>query len=421
MTSLDDILIQLQNPAPEDVDPELDHDDVTKAQLTRVDEEGKPRNDDAIVRSQLRQKAAASLAASDPRYRGKQVSRKSLLAGSDQSEDDQDEEPIGGNTDEEITSEEDAAGNDSEEAYSLEEEDDSEEAYSLEEEEEDKDESSSSEDEDDVDEREEEMDEKDNSGEESLRLEGVVEEEKDDAEKARAVVEQLDLWDIIMEERIKLQKLFSEINRLPEGFSTDSEGHRSSQALLSELSCELCGVGKETSIKRKIEDVENILQNNFEEYQSKRNEYISFWDDRTRLTNKKFKFSSFTSSVVKQVEQILSDKDRLLRRTQVCRDPEATDLKPEEIFDDLDFYQRQLRQLVDSKSEDLTSSAPQSQWLEIQQLKSVKKKKDVDTRASKGRKLRYNVHNKLVNFMTASDDSTWTEDAKNELFKSLFS
>ena len=47
-------------------------------------------------------------------------------------------------------------------------------------------------------------------------------------------------------------------------------------------------------------------------------------------------------------------------------------------------------------------------------------KAKVDTRASKGRKIRYTVHNKMVNFMAPVPSYSWTDGAKNELFKSLF-
>jgi len=45
----------------------------------------------------------------------------------------------------------------------------------------------------------------------------------------------------------------------------------------------------------------------------------------------------------------------------------------------------------------------------------------VDTRASKGRKVRYDIHTKLVNFMApVSQPEQMTDSAKNELFSSLF-
>ncbi|CAK0755430.1 hypothetical protein CCP1ISM_6070001 [Azospirillaceae bacterium] len=48
-----------------------------------------------------------------------------------------------------------------------------------------------------------------------------------------------------------------------------------------------------------------------------------------------------------------------------------------------------------------------------------------DTKASKGRKIRYTVHEKLQNFMAAEGDTgrdtaMWTERGKDEFFGSLF-
>lgn len=46
-------------------------------------------------------------------------------------------------------------------------------------------------------------------------------------------------------------------------------------------------------------------------------------------------------------------------------------------------------------------------------------KKRVDTKASKGRKLRYTVHEKLQNFMAPEDRGTWGERQVDELFGGL--
>ena len=60
------------------------------------------------------------------------------------------------------------------------------------------------------------------------------------------------------------------------------------------------------------------------------------------------------------------------------------------------------------------------QWLQLQKVRAKAKKK-VDTKASKGRKTRYDIYAKLVNFMApVFPISTLTEEAKNELFASLF-
>ena len=55
-----------------------------------------------------------------------------------------------------------------------------------------------------------------------------------------------------------------------------------------------------------------------------------------------------------------------------------------------------------------------------QAAKAAKVKKVVDTRASKGRKLKYTVHEKLQNFMAPEDRGTWDEGQTDELFGSLF-
>jgi len=59
------------------------------------------------------------------------------------------------------------------------------------------------------------------------------------------------------------------------------------------------------------------------------------------------------------------------------------------------------------------------QWLQLQKLRSKMKRK-VDTRSTKGRKLRYTVHTKLMNFMAPNDQSSWSDEAKQDLYNSLF-
>ena len=49
------------------------------------------------------------------------------------------------------------------------------------------------------------------------------------------------------------------------------------------------------------------------------------------------------------------------------------------------------------------------------------KKGKVDTKASKGRKVRYDIHSKLVNFMApVYEAGSWKDEQRNELFGSLF-
>ncbi|GLC43953.1 hypothetical protein PLESTB_000213500 [Pleodorina starrii] len=75
----------------------------------------------------------------------------------------------------------------------------------------------------------------------------------------------------------------------------------------------------------------------------------------------------------------------------------ATDVTEEErdpeTYDDSEFYQQLLKEFLDKGLSDGAAAAP----------KSAKKRKLVDRRASKGRKLRYHVQEKLVAFMAPVD------------------
>lgn len=203
-------------------------------------------------------------------------------------------------------------------------------------------------------------------------------------------------------------------------------------------------------LKRKlsIEEYPDFLAKRHKDFQSVRNNTIQKWNDKTRLASGKMSSKSFSSSdqsVLRQIEQVLADKDRLLKRTQLRRTQYKSLGKNEvneelvennsceelkngtslqnydpEVFDDDDFYHQLLRELIERKSSDLTDPVAISrQWLEIQKLRNKTKKK-VDTKASKGRKIRYDVHKKLVNFMAPYDSTTWPDGSKNDLYSSLF-
>lgn len=51
--------------------------------------------------------------------------------------------------------------------------------------------------------------------------------------------------------------------------------------------------------------------------------------------------------------------------------------------------------------------------------RSTRVKKRVDTKASKGRKMRYTVHEKLMNFMAPEDRGTWGERQRVEFLAGL--
>lgn len=185
----------------------------------------------------------------------------------------------------------------------------------------------------------------------------------------------------------------------------------------------------------KYNDYEKVLQENHDSYKEYRDSVIKKWNDKTRIATGSLSKGS-GQTTLKQIEFAMSDINKLRKKTQLKRseynivgkslsnednDGRRIQEYDPEIYDDDDFYHQLLRDLIEYKSSDVTDPVQLSkQWIQLQNMRRKMKMK-IDTRATKGRRVRYNVHNKLVNFMapiTVYD--TWTDSAKNELYNSLF-
>ncbi|CAL8255374.1 unnamed protein product [Merluccius merluccius] len=340
-----------------------------------------------------------------------------------------------------------------------------------------------------------------------------------EVEKGKAVKNQLMLWDQLLEGRIKLQKALATANQLPqpqtfpefkqrggaEFAGALKNSHKALKALqrsLLELQDQLLHQNPDTrpislgktygavangddedeeeeemevgpaagsgALKRKLDVVQypGFMAKRFADFQPYCNGTLQKWHDKTRLTMGKSSkgFGAFERNIVTQVEQVLLDKERLLRRTQTRRTeyrvlgkketssaapPDEPAAPPEDgkdgeeaasgeeqllkanrhlkdldedIFDDDDFYHQLLRELIERKTSTADPNdqvAMGRQWLAIQKLRS-KIKKRVDTKASKGRKVRFTIHSKLVNFMAPVDHSPMNDESRTELFRCLF-
>lgn len=194
----------------------------------------------------------------------------------------------------------------------------------------------------------------------------------------------------------------------------------------------------EQSIPRKrprYNEYEKILQKDHDYYKEYRDSVIKKWNDKTWITTGALSKGS-SQTTLKQIEFAMSDMSKLRKRTQLKRsdynvvgkslpneDNEGRRIQEYdvEIYDDDDFYHQLLRDLIEYKSSDLTDPIQLSkQWIQLQNMRKKMKRK-IDTRATKGRRVRYNVHNKLINFMAPiTMYDTWTDNAKNELYNSLF-
>ncbi|KAF9425150.1 hypothetical protein BGZ94_007790 [Podila epigama] len=219
--------------------------------------------------------------------------------------------------------------------------------------------------------------------------------------------------------------------------------------------------------KRKLEDLEDEESRNLDDdawqtkawkdieglnegWKSYRDSTLEKWSNKVQIAsgiplNKKFK--ALNQGIMTQISQTLADSQRLLKRTQLKRseyhilgtapevkeddEDDATEKTPEvskldshlsnhdeEIFDDADFYQQLLRELIESRMVDNDDpTAMGMRWAALRQTKQTKKQ--VDTKASKGRRLRYHVHEKLQSFMAPIPAGSWHEEMVEELYSSL--
>lgn len=118
------------------------------------------------------------------------------------------------------------------------------------------------------------------------------------------------------------------------------------------------------------------------------------------------------------------------RSTKRARKQASNGDDDEPIYDDTVFYQTLLRELVEQRmSSDSITNGLDTLHIQLPSRLSLhpvtgmrndkNKRRAVDTRATKGRKMKYDVHEKLQNFMAPEDRGTWTSRARDEFFASL--
>lgn len=251
-------------------------------------------------------------------------------------------------------------------------------------------------------------------------------------QKGLCVQNQLKIWERLLEMRINTQKLTSKVNLLPPPKTlqaTDNEEldavmkeaqERSTKLLQQLLSLQSALTQQNSemrkSVKRKQPPEEeehstapaskrfaSTLQSNFENMRNYRNEVLLKWDDRTKLLTPgaglKRKSMQEDYDIIKKIDSALANREALLEKSQTLKSnqpqPEeqenteaTTGNRQKEVYDDSDFYHQQLRELIEYKASSTSNMGDiAKQFVELQKLRQKMKKK-VDTRASKGRKLR---------------------------------
>jgi len=302
---------------------------------------------------------------------------------------------------------------------------------------------------------------------------------EEDRQKGKAVSRQIALWDALLDARIQMQKVVTAANRLPTGtYLSHLAEHGSAREALQGMFGEAAALTEELfslqegllrdneSIeppprKRRRVDLEQVPSYDYPDhlrdlsaaasalessYHSHLIHTLAKWSAKVQavapsvLLGNKTAFNKDDRSklgAVGMIDDILrTDGNKLLVRTQTRRsnvkrlgsadhrdEPRGADAGDDEekedaeVFDDLDFYQQLLRDVIKAR----TGDVGEQDWMAQQRERKAKKKLKVDTKASKGRKLRYEAHAKLQNFMVPVPvtHGGWHEEQIDGLFSSL--
>ncbi|RSL77542.1 Protein BFR2 [Fusarium floridanum] len=266
-----------------------------------------------------------------------------------------------------------------------------------------------------------------------------------DVNKGLAIREQRKIYDGLLNLRIRLQKAliaantFASIEDSPEPESEPYEAaEEAAIKLLNTISSLKDNFGSSRAgDKRKRElDASMTTQEIWEQMQAEEERAVKVREAGLDKWSRKVQSVDVTRGdalksrketlVTALQEQLLNPDNRLAKRSRVprsCAPAQAAKGVTQDggIYDDADFYQVLLKELVDQRTVDGSSaSAGAVPTVMLTAAKEVKTRKNVDRKASKGRKMRFTVHEKLQNFMAPEDRRAWEQEAIDRFFGTLF-
>lgn len=282
---------------------------------------------------------------------------------------------------------------------------------------------------------------------------------KADAAKGKAVKQQRSIFDALLNTRIRLQKSLIAVNSFssstvekPNPTSEFSIQAAETAALelwnqldtLRQSLREDGSASKKRPLEATLSTPTSALWTHMQTHETRtsphRRAILSKWSTKlqppTQLRPNLSGISSSTQSPLPAlIDQHLSSQNtaRLIARTRIPRScapaplPTSSSLSPtSKIYDDSEFYTLLLRDLVDRRMGDVNTNNSTTTILPLHSVAAAADMKppkrhrpNVDTKASKGRKMRFTVHEKLRDFMVRDDRTTWGEKQVTELFRGL--
>ncbi|XBI62228.1 hypothetical protein VPH35_042884 [Triticum aestivum] len=270
----------------------------------------------------------------------------------------------------------------------------------------------------------------------------------DDVSRGQAVKNQKALWDKTLEMRFLLQKAFSTSNKLPKDPSKSrfcSHDQEIEQAYVDLLDSSKQTLGCMLDLQKALLEQNQAAKgaNESDEWSQVqklhtritpfRNTEIDKWQRKTQVTTGaaalKGKLHTFNQNISDQVAGYMRDPSRMINRMYLRKSDvgvfgesaaepattvEGKDVEGDpELIDDSEFYHQLLKEFLES----CDSGASESAFYALRK-KQNKKRKLVDRRASKSRKIRYSVHEKIANFMAPVPMTV--PPMASKLFENLF-
>ncbi|KAF8003871.1 hypothetical protein HF325_001319 [Metschnikowia pulcherrima] len=299
-----------------------------------------------------------------------------------------------------------------------------------------------------------------------------------DALKGYSILQQHKEFDALIDSRLKVQKALTSLNMLPatqKQFEEvcDNTEDTGEKIQLATAACydllDTIGALRDALLEREqLPTQKPAKKRTLQEYLARstqqdavllqyRSQVLTKWLAKIQNSSgssamNASKFKALNQSAEQQVANNLADMDRLVKRTRLNRRKitplgftaddtntenvngngnidadEMADVPAQtrslnmqeipQIFDDEDFYRVLLNDLVDKKIQ--LSDPTLGLQFALRGAASTKLKKNVDNKASKGRKLRFHVQEPIANFDTPRQWVQWNDDQIDEFFASL--